>query len=189
MIPTVRDRMITEFVQLSLNQSLTSAIAALKDKPGLLGIILDEENHPVTITTFTGLDGEKEKLPDQQLANLVSKLPPGIVVPADMTLEAFVSSAPFTALDGGAHGAIVTDQDKVVGILTEGSIDDYLSQEFESAIHTRGDDGLAGSIVTGLVVIYCEDFGHRNELKYYSRHKLPNCQVLQPYTHPLKREV
>jgi hypothetical protein len=189
MIPTVRDRMTTEFVQLSLNQSLTSAIAALKDKPGLLGIILDEENNPVTIAALASLDGEKEKLPDQQLAILVSKLPPGIVVPTDMTLEAFVSSGAFTALDEGARGAIVTDQDKVIGILTEGAIDNYLFQEFESAIHTKGDDGLAGSIVTGLVVIYCEDFDHRNELKFYSRHKLPNCQVAQPYTHPLRRKA
>lgn len=189
MIPTIRDRMTTEFVQLSLNQSLTSAQVAMQDKPGLLGIILDGENHPVTIVALESLDGEKEKHPDQPLAILVSKLPPGIVVPADMTLEAFVSDSAFTALDEGAHGAIVTDQDKVIGILTEDTIDNYLAQEFESSIRTKGDSDLAGSIVTGLVVIYCEEFDHRNELRYFSRHKLPNCQVKQPYTHPLRRKV
>jgi hypothetical protein len=189
MIPMVRDRMSTEFVRLSLNESLTGARAALKINSTLLGIILDIEGHPVTIVDFVGLDVAKEELPDQTIAILVSKLPPGIIIPAEMTLDAFVSSSEFTALDEGALGAIVTDQGKVVGILTEDAIDSYLSQEFESAIHTRGDEGLAGSIVTGLVVIYCEDFSHRNELKFYSRHNLPNCQVMQPYTHPLRRKV
>jgi hypothetical protein len=59
----------------------------------------------------------------------------------------------------------VTDLDKVVGILTEAAIDNYLAQEFESAIRTKGDTSLAGSIVTGVVVMYCEEFGHRNEIK------------------------
>jgi len=189
MIPTIRDRMTTEFVQLSVNQSLTSAQVAMQNKPGLLGIILDGENHPVTIVDLESLDGDKEKLSDQPLAVLLSKLPPGIVAPADMTLEAFVSDSAFIALDEGARGGIVTDQDKVIGLLTLDKIDNYLAQEFENSIRTKGDSGLAGSIVTGLVVIYCEDFNHRNELRYFSRHKLPDCQVKQPYTHPLRRKV
>ena len=106
-----------------------------------------------------------------------------------MTLDNFVNHSAFTALDAGARGSIVVHQNAVIGILTAGAIDNYLAHEYESPVRTMGDIGLGGSPTTGLVVIYCEEFGHRNELKSYSRHNLPDCQVEQPYKHPLRRKA
>ena len=107
-----------------------------------------------------------------------------------MTLDKFVNQNAFvTALDGGARGSIVVHQNAVIAILTAGAIDNYLAHEYESPVRTMGDIGLGGSPTTGLVVIYCEEFGHRNELKSYSRHNLPDCQVEQPYKHPLRHKA
>jgi predicted transcriptional regulator len=187
-ISTVRDRIVTEFIQLDINEKVANAYAALKNRTDLVGVVSDE-GRPITLVTHTDLEKQQANSPEQRLSDLKSKLPPGIVISPDMTLEAFVNSSEFTALDDGAHGAIVTDQDQVVGILSEDAIDDYLAQEYESVIRTKGDTVLAGSIVTGRVIIYCDEFGHRNEIKNYSRHKVPDCQVTQPYIHPLKRKA
>ena len=186
MIPTVSDRMTTEFVKLSLDESLVNAKKALKDKSNLSGVVLDE-GHPVTILTLNDFNEELAESLDMPLSTITSKLPPGIMIEHDITMEDFVNDSAFTALDEGAHGAIVTDQGQVIGILTENAIDNYLAQEFENAIRTKGDSGSASLFLTGLVVVYCEEFGHRNELVYYSRHKPPNCKIEQPYIHPLKR--
>jgi predicted transcriptional regulator len=185
MIPTVRDRMTTDFIQLNINEKATDAYASLKNQSDLVGVILDE-GRPITVITHADLEEQQTVSPHKRLSDLKSKLPPGVVVIPDMTLETFVNSSEFTALDEGAHGAIVTNQDQVVGILREDAIDDYLAQEYENVIRTKGDTVLAGSIVTGRVVKYCDEFGHRNELKNYSRHKVPDCQVTEPYIHPLK---
>lgn len=187
MIPTVRDRMNTNFVQLSLNDSLPKARVALKERDDLHGVILDE-GRPITIVTLGDLEGGKIKSQARLLSDLRSKLPPGILTVPDRTLENFVNNHAFTALDAGAQGAIVVEQDRVIGILTIKAIDNYLAQEYESVVRTMSTDVLAGSILTDLVVILCDEFGHRNEWTYYPRN-FPDCQVEQPFKHPLWRKV
>jgi predicted transcriptional regulator len=187
MIPTVRDRMTTSFIKLDSDEKVVGAYAALQGQAGQVGVVL-HEGQPVTVITHTDLE-QQLGVPDQRLSDMLAKLPPGIIADPDTTLETFVNSSEFTALDEGARGAIVMDQGQVVGILSEKTIDGYLAQEYESLIRTKGDTGLDGSIVTPRVIKYCDEFGHRNELKYFSRHKIPDCQVRQPRVHPLIRKA
>ncbi len=187
MIPTVRDRMNTDFVQLSLNDSLVKARAALKGRDDLHGVILGD-GHPITIVTLNDLEGGRIESRAQLLSDLKSKLPPGILTVPDRKLEDFVNNYAFVALDEGANGSIVVDQDKVIGILTKRAIDNYLAHEYESPVRVMGNYGLSGSITTDLVVILCDEFGHRNEWTYYPRN-FPDCQVEQPFKHPLWHKV
>jgi hypothetical protein len=82
---------------------------------------------------------------------------------------------------------MVIERDAVVGTLALETIDVHLPQ-IGSTYTTRGmpDAELAGTILTANVVLYCEAFGHRNELVYYNRRNPPSCRVTTPHVHPIR---
>jgi hypothetical protein len=125
------------------------------------------------------------------LAEVVGQLPPGIIAAVTETMEPWVQSPAFAASALGNCGAIVYRDEKVAGILTGETITRYLQVEFEPAGEIKGfrsDTMLPGSITDKPLVMYCDEFNHRNERKYCNRHKPPECQVKEPNPHPIRRK-
>lgn len=182
---TIGDRMSHDFIELSLNET----VAEVQEKVGAgYGVVRDADGRPVTIIVsddVAHLDGERP------LAEGVGQLPPGIIAALTDTMEAFVQSPAFAAFALSARGAIVYEDERVAGILTNETITRYLQDEFEPVGEIKGfpaDAMLAGSITDKPLIMYCDGFNHRNELKYYNRHKPPECQVTEPHPHPIRRK-
>jgi CBS domain-containing protein len=188
---TLKDRMTSDLVRLRLDTKVDEARAALAGHPERLGAVFDDQDRPVTLLSPADLEaraGVPEQAPaGQTLVDLPGGLPPGIVAPSGMTVDAFVDSGVLVSLDLGARGALVIEDGQVVGALTEESIDEYLPRHEERALTRGADVGLAGGILTGKVVLYCEEYRHRNELAYYNRRKPPLCQVATPHPHPIRK--
>lgn len=183
---TLKQRMTHGYVRLELEMSVGSARAALAQDPGRPGAVFDRDL-PVTLLAPADLEAPVGA-DDRSLFDIVAQLPPGIVASSDMTVDAFVESGAFTALMLGARGVFVMEGAEVVGMLTEEAIDDDLSRlSLPFKIRGMPDSTLGGMILTGSVVMYCDQFGHRNELAYYNRHEPPACQVDRPHTHPIRR--
>jgi hypothetical protein len=167
--------------------SVEDARRALDSDTALLGVVFDSGT-PVTLVNREDLAVQPA---GQELRQILSVLPPGILVNPEIAVDAFLESGAITALDTGARGALVVDGDEFLGAFTEQSIDDALLKHSLLDTARRGfealDSGLAGSINTPKVVLYCDEFRHRNELSYYNRLKPPMCQVEQPHPHPLRR--
>lgn len=182
---TIGDRIGHNFIELSLNET----VAVVRGKLGAgYGVVRDADSRPVTIVIpddLAYLDGERS------LAEVVGQFPPGIIASVTDTMEAFVQSPAFAAFALGARGAIVYEDEQIAAILTAETITRYLQDEFEPAAEVKGiaaDTVLAGSITDKPLIIYCDEFNHRNELKYYNRHKPPECQVKEPNPHPIRRK-
>jgi hypothetical protein len=182
---TIGNRISHDFIELGLNET----VAEVQEKLGAgYGVVRDADDRPVTIIFSDDLSYLDGKRP---LAEVVGQLPPGIIAAVTETMEAFVQSPAFAAFALGARGAIVYEDEQVAGVLTDETITRYLQDEFEPAGEIKGspsDAMLAGSITDKPLVIYCDEFNHRNELKYYNRHKPPECQVKEPYPHPIRRK-
>ena len=184
---TLRTHISEKYIRLSAAEPLHKARARVAGK---LGIVFDEEKRPVTVVSAADL--EKIESPEHtSLADLLPKLPPGILLAADSTMENFVKSPGITALDAGARGAMVYDKDKLVGILPRERIDRYIAEEFAPTGQTMGLAGssvnLAGPIFVGPIILYCTDYKHRNELEYFDPDDPPECQVKKPKPHPVRR--
>lgn len=188
---TLKDRMTADFVRLRLDMSVDEARSALAGQSMRLGAVFDDEDRPVTLLSSDDLEtpaGAPEQASSGQTLADLPGLPPGIVAPSDMTVDAFAKSGAYVTLDLGARGALVIEEGRVVGALPGESIDKDLLWIEEKSLTTRGSDvGLAGRILTGKVVLYCDEFHHRNELAYYNRRNPPMCQVATPHPHPIRK--
>lgn len=180
----ITERVSHEFEELGENVTVGEARSKLVTG---YGIVWDDNDHPVTLIIPNDLAGLNEKL---VLAEVAGQLPPVIIVTAIETMEAFVQSPAFTAFSIGARGAIVYENEQVIGILTDEAITRYLRDEFEPAGEIKGfptDTTLPGNITDKPLIMYCDEFNHRNELAYYNRRKPPKCQVEEPYPHLIRK--
>lgn len=179
----VMERISQDFTELGAEMKVAEARGKLQAG---YGVVWDNAR-PVTLITAEDLVGFDEQ---QLLAEVSGKLPPGIVVSAKRTMDAFVQSPAFAAFAIGARGAMVYEDEQIVGILTHETIRSYLQNEYEPAGEIKGfpsDALLPGSITNKPVIMYCEEFNHRNELDYYNRHKPPQCQIAEPHPHPIRK--
>lgn len=202
MVRLIRDSMLTKeklfaeglLIQLGSEISLNDSITAISEKKGMLAIVIDDQERPITVVTIDDLNKLKGNA-NHPLRTFFARLPFGVLTIADATLEDFVTSPEFTAMDvGGAWGAIVfnasSDGLEFVGILTGDVIDDYLANEFQPPDKVLGftslwSSSLAGDFIDEPVIKTCEDYGHRNELSYVPRES-PDC-VESPPRHPIWR--
>jgi hypothetical protein len=182
---TIGDRISHDFIELGLNET----VAEVQEKVGAgYGVVRDADNRPVTIIVsadLANLDGERP------LAEGVGQVPPGIIAAITDTMEAFVQRPAFAAFALGVRGAIVYEDEQVAGVLTDETITRYLQDEFEPVAEIKGfpaDTRLGGNITDKPLIMYCDEFNHRNELDYYNRHKPPECQVKEPNPHPIRRK-
>lgn len=186
----IGQRMSQQYIQFYLSDTLAAVQTRLGKKPGFVAVILDDEKQSVTVVTTDDL--AKIVVPDDRpLADIVGQLLPGVVAEATLSLEDFVSSPEFAIFSAGARGVIVLDEGRLVGVLSEATIAEYLRDEFELVGELRGissDARLAGDIVNNPIIIYCNEFNHRNELAYYNRRKPPQCQVETPHSHPIRKQ-
>lgn len=185
----IGERMSQQYIQLHLSDTLAAARTRLDENPGSVAVVLDDERRPVTVVTTDDL--AKIAAPDDwPLADIVGQFPPGVVADAAFSLEDFVNSPEFATFSAGARGVIVFDEGRLAGVLSEATITQYLRDEFELVGELRGipaDARLAGRIVNNPIIMYCNEFNHRNELAYYNRHKPPQCQVETPHAHPIRK--
>lgn len=184
----IGNRMSDGFITLHLEDAVGTAQSVLAENPNLIAVLYDEDQ-PVTIVTVEDL--ERVHAPaDRRLVDIAGRLPPGVVALATDKMEHFVHRDEFSTFTAGARGAMVLDEDRLVGVLTQATITQYLRDEFIPAGEMKGlpsDTRLPGGIVDKPIIIYCEQFNHRNELKYYNRRKPPECAVKQPAPHPIRR--
>lgn len=204
MVRLIRDSMLTKeelfveglLIQLDAEVSLNDSITAMSDKKEMLAIVVIDQERPITIVTVDDLN-KLQGDANQPLRTFFSQLPFGVLTIADATLEAFVNSPEFTAMDvGGARGAIVfnitsSDSLEFAGILTGDVVDDYLVNEFQPTGKTMGfpslwSPRLAGDIIEEPVIKYCADYGHENQLTYVPRNYSPDC-AKSPPCHPIWR--
>jgi hypothetical protein len=180
----INNRTSHEFSELGKNVTVAEARAKLVTG---YGIVWDDNGLPITIIKLDDLVSFDEKQP---LADIAGQLPPVIIVTAIETMEAFVQNPTFTAFSIGARGAIVYENEQVIGILTDETITRYLRDEFEPAGEIKGfptDTTLPGNITDKPLIMYCDEFNHRNELAYYNRRKPPKCQVKEPFPHFIRK--
>lgn len=182
----IRQRIQMNYVRLSATDKLEKAREALK---GQFGVIVDDEQKPVTMVSPTDL--ERIDAPGNvPLHELFAQLPPGLVTAANANLDDFVNGLEITALDIGARGVMVYDETGLVGILASQTIDQYIAEEYKPVGQIRAIKSLvslAGDIVTKPIIMYCTDYNHRNELEYFDPDNPPECQVSEPETHPVRR--
>jgi CBS domain-containing protein len=187
----IHDRVSQEFFQLNLSDNLAAARKGLEENPNFVAVIIDNENKPVSIITRNDLV-DVVVADDQSLAAIAGQFPPGLIVEAARPMEEFANSPEFATLSIGARGAIVLDRDQLAGVLTEAAITQYLRYEFTETGGLRGEGSLntrlAGSIVNKPIIMYCEEFNHRNELDYYNRRNPPQCQDETPHPHPIRKK-
>jgi len=184
MATILKDLMTTEFGRLRLDMTMAETCTALASEPRLLGAVFDDLDRPVTLLSEADLEAFAGT-PDKTLAEAVAELPPGILAPSSMRMETFLDGT-FVALRLGARGVLVMEDNQMVGALTGAAINDFLP--LGKLTRTRGDFVLDGSIITGKLVLYCDEFHHRNELLYFNRRKPPTCQVTTPRVHPIRRK-
>lgn len=183
----IKGQISSDFAALDTMMTVEEARAKLA---GGYGVVRDENGRFTTILKSGDLTAFTD---ERSLAELLGQLPPGIIVAAAETMDKFVQSPAFAAFAIGARGAVVYDEDEQpVGILTDEAITRYLEDEFETVGEIKGfpsDASLGGTITDKPLVMYCDQFRHRNELKYYNRHKPPDCQVKEPHPHPIRRKA
>lgn len=186
----IGERTSEDYILLHLSDTLAEARERLVvEEPGFHAVILDDEERPVTVITaddILHIDGPD----DRQLADIAGQLPPGVITQATALMEVFANSSEFIALSAGARGAIVFDERLLVGVLTYDAITNYLRDEFEllgELMSLPSDARLPGSIGEHPIIMYCDEYNHRNELIYYNRRKPPECQDKTPQPHPVRK--
>ena len=185
----IGERTNDNFILLHFSNTLAEARNRLNEKQGLEAVIFDDDERPVTVITAGDLLTIDET-DDRELGEFAGQLPPGVILQATASIEEFANSPEFTAFGAGARGVIVLDEGQLVGVLTHATITDYLREEFELLGELKGfpsDIRLPGTIEEKPIVIYCDEFNHRNELTYYNRRKPPQCQNKKPYPHPIRK--
>jgi hypothetical protein len=185
----IQKRVSQQYIQLNLSDSLALARTSLEENPGFVAVVLNDQAKPVTMITSDDLV-DLVVSDDQPLAEIAGQIPPGVIAEAARPMEEFVNSPEFSAFSSGARGVIVFDQDQLAGILTKETITKYLQDESKLISNLRGtpmDTRLAGSIVNNPIIMYCEEFSHRNELDFYNRHNPPECQDRTPHPHPIRK--
>lgn len=183
-------RVSQQYIQLHLSDTLAAARIRLDEVSGFVAVILDEEERPVTVVTSDDLANVAAP-EDWPLADIAGQLPPGVVADATRSMEDFANSPEFATFSAGARGVIIFDEGQLAGVLPEATITEYLRDEFELVGELRGtpsDTRLAGRIVNNPIIMYCDEFNHRNELAYFNRRKPPKCQVASPHPHPIRKQ-
>ena len=164
----IRDRMTKEFVRLSAEESLASAISQWGACE--VGVILHEWE-PVIVVSATDLDHLVGA--EAFIASLLAQLPVGIFTRDDYELDGWADMPELAARELGASGVmVVDDKGQLVGVLTLEAIDDYLEAfESQEAIHKGPRDfTLPTQEIDIRFVIYCEVCLYQNKLSDYDRH-------------------
>ena len=189
MANSLKDQISKNYIRLESQMSVDEAYKKLCGNMGALGAVFDEDR-PATLVISEDLRAHANTT-DVTIGQILPSLPPGIVAAPDTAIVSFLNSDAFSALRDGARGAMVVDGNDVLGAFTEELIDQALLKHSAFSDAERGlsatDSGLGGVILTPKVVLYCDEFHHRNELSYYNRLKPPKCSVQQPYEHPIRR--
>ena len=123
------------------------------------------------------------------LLHPLAGLAPIVIVGEQIEMQKLVESDSITLFNAGARGAIVTDDEGIVGVLPSQIIDDFLgSGESLPPINTMnysfltGDSSLAGRYRTPKGYVQCvaviDSFpcGYTNNVVFFDASKLPRCK-------------
>jgi hypothetical protein len=178
---------------------------------GNYGVVLDQDGAPVALVVAEDLEQAANKGMPSLLSSLAG-LPATVIVGSEVEMQKLADSEALTLFDVGARGAVVLDDEGVVGILPVETIDEYLgSGEYKPAPETMGpsakaaDTGLGGShqspsgrvtcaadvVLGGDVKLdlgkpTCVKCGYTNEIFFLDENNLPACQNPDLPSHTLK---
>ena len=186
----IGERVSQNYIVLRLSNAVVVARTKLDENPGSVAIIFDDAHRPVTIVTAADLAGIV--VPDDRpLSEIVGQLPPGVVTDVAVAMEDFVDKPEFAAFGAGARGAMVFDRGRFSGVLPQAAITQYLRDEYTPASDAKRLPSYSrpsGHVINKPIIMYCDEFNHRNELNYYDRRKPPQCRVKTPYPHPIRKK-
>ncbi|MGI5499236.1 hypothetical protein [Lentzea sp. CA-135723] len=138
---------------------------------GLLGdrtyaVLVDEAGHVLALGTAADLAGGRS-------------LPPGVEIPAGISLDDVVGGEAMTLLDLNPHGAVVVRDRDVLGVISAAMIDEAASSG-QVASRTMGegtDSGLPGDIRVPTARVTCAwpSCGHVNALTFYDPDRPDDC--------------
>jgi len=130
------DRLSAAFGMLSLDDVAGNA-DVFRDQPALPIVVL-HGGAPVSLVTA----GYLLQYPHQtRLGSVVATLPPPLVVPFDVNLDAIPSSAAFRDFGGEAPGAVIIGGDSVIGIWSGATFTDLFGN-----IQAVSDSMLPGTV-------------------------------------------
>jgi hypothetical protein len=170
---------------------LTPTQARVQLAAGLYGVVMDEEGVPLALVVTEDLVRAADNGAPALLTPAAS-LPPSILVGSAVSMQEFGDSGATTLFDIGAHGAVVTDDTGVAGVLPVAVVDAYLgSGEYTPPSTARGESGgggtatrLGGSFQTPVGTIVCTQCGFINTVHFIVN--LPLCQNTQQPSHTLQ---
>lgn len=193
----IRERMTDAFVLLPgiLKPSeATEQLAA-----GYYGVILDRDDTPVALIVFEDLKRATTR-GAPSLLGPAAGLPPTVIAGGEVQMETLVESGALTLFDVGAQGAVVLDDEGVVGVLPVEVVEEYLGTgEYELPTKTMGpsaaigDTGLGGAHQTPLGSVVCialvetKRCGYVNKLAFLDEAHMPMCQ--NPDLSPHKLDI
>ncbi|TYB45523.1 hypothetical protein [Actinomadura chibensis] len=181
--PTLLSEADGFFVLLSWDLDLDGARAALAS--GTLGVVQDDEGRFVA----TVLHGDLADETARDLRAALPRLPPAVVVDADVTFAEFAGSAALTLLDLGARALVLADGGRAVAVLPVEMVGAHLASRDYTAPSNEmagsgglGDGALPGRPRTGLAPAVCLEpgCGHVNWLASFDPDRPPWCERPAP---------
>lgn len=158
------------------------------------GVVVNQLQKPVALVIADDLK-QAANQGATSLLDIEAGFPPTIIVGHQVNMQDLVKSKVRITLNKETRGAIVINDDTVVGILAVTTVREYLgSGEYQQQGKTMGDIGavgetaLAGRHQPPKCLVQCAECGYVNELSFLDRRKLPTCQNDDPNvpTHKLK---
>lgn len=194
----VQDKMTKAFTLLPA--TLTPGAARQQLPENHYGVITDAQGAPVALVTAHDLQ-QADQQPAQSLLHTTTHLPPALLLGCKTEMKSLAESETFDwVVEYSVHGAILLDDQGVVGVLPIAAIDEYLgSGEYGLPSKTMagpsaklGDSMLGGSHQTPLAVVLCIasvnhiPCGYLNRLTFFDPHHPPPCQNPASAPHTLE---
>ncbi|GAB1540025.1 hypothetical protein NUACC21_26940 [Scytonema sp. NUACC21] len=181
----VKDHITKNFQLLVGTLSPAEALARLVDDK--YGVVLDEHSEPVALVLADDLERAKNQ-GSTSLLDIKVGFPPTIIVGCQVDMQDLVKWESIIKQYDKTKGAIVIDDNTVVGILTVAAIHEYLKNrdyQLRGNIGSIGDSGLGGKHQQPKCSVRCAKCDFANKLSFFNRKKLPTCQNPNEPKHPL----
>ena len=171
-----------------LPDTLTPAEANAQLKPGNYGVVLNSNGMPMAMIKPDDLS-RADSLGAPSLHHPLAGLPPTIIIGSEIEMHILVGSKPFTLFNIGARGAVVLEDEKVVGVLPVDIVGKYFGRSLPKSMRMSAspvDAGLAGPPQPPRGIIICHECGFRNEVIFIDENNLPICQNPDKPRHTLE---
>lgn len=181
---TAHDRMTDAYILMSDQLPLDTAATEIRNSSEPYGVLSDSAGTPQGLITVDILERALQQIGEEQhqltLAEALRWLPPLLTTRAETPLALVVAQPWINLLNRGVAGAVVVDEQGVVGILTGEAIATYLAIDYQPT------GRLAGSTLPGVIITEpgkqrCGVCNYPNEIDVeIDVSALPQCQNPSP---------